>query len=126
MKRFYKISVLYGIALAVLTAFFYAFYDSLFYKSFNPFFTFIASIYVMDLIYFQFLQVKVKRVHNPPISTLSAICLMVGLVIGTIIYLTLGKSEIQPSTIVTFFPVFLIITVWSGKKLWLKKSFVGS
>lgn len=126
MKIFSKISVLYGIALVVLTAFFYAFYDSLFYKSFDPFFFYIASIYVVDLIYFQFLQLKVKRIDNPPISSLSGICLMGGLAIGAIIYITLGISEIQPSTIVAFFPIFLIITVWSGKKLWSKNKSVES
>ena len=86
----------------------------------RPDFVFLIMIFLATVGYFQFLQLTIKRIENPPVTGLAGIALMGFLTVAIFGLLTLQVSQLRPIILAACSVTFLIVTIWTGKKLWMK------
>jgi hypothetical protein len=113
------ITIGYSIILLIVSILFYAFPNKLTYGKMNFLFFYIMTIYLLNSLFYFFLQQKIKKMTSSLFSSLSTICLMGGLGVGSFILLLFGLSTIQPKMILLFSPLYFILTIWTGRKYWL-------
>ena len=112
-KEFVRISILFAIALIITALLLIQFYDSADYIWY--WMIFVVVNLVLTVGYFQLLQIRIRKIPYPPIVNLASICFMVGLALGIVALLIIQQYM---WTIFTSFNI--VVTIWTGKQLWLK------
>lgn len=79
---------------------------------------FFIGSFLLTVIYFQLLQIKVTKREYPHIISLAGICFMTGFSFSTIILLIIGVSIFEPYMWTMFSLIYIIGTIWIDKKLW--------
>jgi hypothetical protein len=119
-KTFGWISLGYVFLLSLATGIIYIFYDAFSYEKMNGLFFYLVVNYALDIVYFHFLQTKIKKRRYPGTSSLSAVCVSAALAIGIVFLLSIGKSQIDAFMLLIFFPIFAIATIFAGYRLWIQ------
>jgi hypothetical protein len=114
---FLVVSLIYSVALLLFPLLFQITKAAIEFRGIG--FIILAIIFVMTLAYFQTLQLRIKRIKNPPIVSLTVILLLGSLGVAIAVLLLFGVSNIEPLVVLLCLVTYLLVTIWISKKLWL-------
>jgi len=117
-SKFWTISTTYSIILIIFSLTTYLFYD--FVDGKTNWMIFFTGTFLLTILYFQLLQLRVRRREYPPITSLAGICVTTGIAIGIFFLVIVDVSIFQPYMWTVFSIVYIIGTIWTAKKLWTK------
>ena len=121
-RRFSRISLFYITAVAGLSIIFFLFHNKLSYKGVNFLLLYFISTILLNILYYFLLQRTVRIVKYPDITILSAFCTTGGFALGIIFPLLTGITKIQPIMLLVFAPIYMMLPVWVGYRIWISKA----
>jgi hypothetical protein len=81
-----------------------------------------VMVYLITIGYFQILQLKIKKLENPPMTSLAGIVLMGYLGLAIVVLLLLQVESIGQLIIAAILLTYIFATIWTGNKLWMKSN----